>query len=643
MLTRILPCFCVCLVVFCSNYALADPHTGNPSGQTRSKEDKRWEHRVVHLDESKHEEEFWTFVTRPDLDAPRWEVAVYDQEAVAPGYWFVAPYEEVDQKDGSEAWNAPHIYDQDGQLIWSGAPMFDGFSSFDFRVSEVRGKPMLTLLRPHYSYAAVLDETYTNIANVSIGLKDPELDEVGHNMHEFLTVENGTRALYLTRVPKHASKEYSAAIGYDGECHAQYDGFVELDTETWEQTFSWNSYGKIGLDESFVTKVPVDNRCSGGEWDFLHLNSIDKFPDGDYLVSGRRTNAVYKISAQDGSIIWRLGGRKSDFEMPFVFSGQHAAKIQGYNDTHTLISFLDNAFGPGTPQTTNDASRGLLLALDTKAMTVEVLQEFKHPDHKYAEGQGNLQFIPGTDHAWICWRDRAMHTEHAGDGSMIMEARFKAGVRNYRSFKLPWVGRPAQPPDVRSTAVQTIDNKITTIVSMSWNGATEVHSWKIFAANPSGTDLHLLKKVPRDGFETTAFIDGYVGYIVVKAMDASMSKIGEAAVFATVPTLQQLHEAQPASSWIGALLAHPIVAFIVGAIVSASACIGAYVALAHKKRTGLALPRNWKRRNTAFESLSEEDKDSSELDSFKKRSEFSPERSALLNGEGGDRGRGEED
>lgn len=65
---------------------------------------KRWEHRKVELDDSRHAEEFFTFATRPDLDAPRWNITIYDEAAVTPGYWFVAPYEEVEQENGSAAW-----------------------------------------------------------------------------------------------------------------------------------------------------------------------------------------------------------------------------------------------------------------------------------------------------------------------------------------------------------------------------------------------------------------------------------------------------------------------------------------------------------------------------------------------------------
>ena len=109
---------------------------------------ERYYHHKVVLDESRHDDEFFTFVTRPDIYAPRWSIDVYSEE-VSPGYWFVAPYEEAIQADSSPPWNAPHIYDSEGELIWSGAPIFNGYTTFDFRVINMLGKPMLSMIAPH--------------------------------------------------------------------------------------------------------------------------------------------------------------------------------------------------------------------------------------------------------------------------------------------------------------------------------------------------------------------------------------------------------------------------------------------------------------------------------------------------------------
>ena len=46
---------------------------------------------------------------------------------------------------------------------------------------------------------------------------------------------------------------------------------------------------------------------------YAHGNSIDMAADGNLILSCRHLDAVVKINSQTGNIIWRLGGRKSDF------------------------------------------------------------------------------------------------------------------------------------------------------------------------------------------------------------------------------------------------------------------------------------------------------------------------------------------
>ena len=68
----------------------------------------------------------------------------------------------------------------------------------------------------------------------------------------------------------------------------------------------WHSLEHIPLRESYA---PV-----GADWDFFHINSVDLDGDGNLLVSARSTHTVYKLD-RSGAIIWRLGGKSSDFEM----------------------------------------------------------------------------------------------------------------------------------------------------------------------------------------------------------------------------------------------------------------------------------------------------------------------------------------
>lgn len=59
-----------------------------------------------------------------------------------------------------------------------------------------------------------------------------------------------------------------------------------------------------------------------------HFNALDKFSNGDFLASSRETDTIYRISHIDGSILWRLGGKKTDFPLHdnARFGAQHLVR-----------------------------------------------------------------------------------------------------------------------------------------------------------------------------------------------------------------------------------------------------------------------------------------------------------------------------
>ena len=93
----------------------------------------------------------------------------------------------------------------------------------------------------------------------------------------------------------------------------------------------------------------------------------------------RYTSAIYKISGVDGSIIWRLGGKLSNFSQNFNFSSQHDARFLVVNSTTTVISFLDNAsdeLGRQPPTSNTSAIKVVALDNSTIPMTAKVNLEF---------------------------------------------------------------------------------------------------------------------------------------------------------------------------------------------------------------------------------------------------------------------------
>lgn len=191
---------------------------------------------------------FYQFVTRPDISAPKWDIEVYDPDALAPGYWFVAPYANLIQKEWP-LWNGPHIYDGNGELIWSGAPYVEYCNTFDFRMSHIDGKEMLTFIWPKNSEnqegGFILDNSY-EIHKILDMRGDHQKRP---NMHDFNLIDDGKRALMLT-TPYQNESHISVPGEFDGLCKVDRQGFKEVDVQSGEVLFEWNSEGHIGVDES---------------------------------------------------------------------------------------------------------------------------------------------------------------------------------------------------------------------------------------------------------------------------------------------------------------------------------------------------------------------------------------------------------
>ncbi len=174
-------------------------------------------------------------------------------------------------------WTAPHIFDGNGELIWSGAVCFRPYAQagcfgltyigqylskqydvFDFRISNVLGEEMLTFLYPQNRSAVILDRSYNIRASVPIAGGRRTVD-----MHEFHFVDNGTRALFFFNEARNVSKEAARAIGYhEGDCLIGDCTFRELDvTNEFEETYIWSAAEHIGLYESSEVQQPLHERC----------------------------------------------------------------------------------------------------------------------------------------------------------------------------------------------------------------------------------------------------------------------------------------------------------------------------------------------------------------------------------------------
>lgn len=189
---------------------------------------------------------------------------MHHRQALAPGHWFTPTYTYVDKKDsGMHVSASPNIYDDDGELVWSGGEVFHGNNVKDFKVSNIDGVDRLTAVYTTNNAYAILDDGYEVIQVVT----PPRIGSV--NLHDFALADNDTKALVLTQDRGLVPQEELANVGCDGEQFVHWPGFEERDADTWALTFQWNARGHIRADETLV-----EADCARAAWDTWDALSV---------------------------------------------------------------------------------------------------------------------------------------------------------------------------------------------------------------------------------------------------------------------------------------------------------------------------------------------------------------------------------
>jgi Arylsulfotransferase (ASST) len=404
------------------------------------------------------------FASRPDLRIPGLTVA-----ATAPGRSggsiFIAPY------------NAPHnaqaggvIVDAAGSIVWE--QPIPGRQTMDLRVQTYRGSTVLTWWEGYITHGhgvghyVIADTSYRPIATPDAG------NGLQGDLHEFRLTDRGTALLTSYVITSRDLR----SVGGPEEGSIQDAIFQEIDIASGRVLLEWHSLDHISLAESYWPLSPA--------WDYVHLNSVAVDHDENLLVSSRNTHAVYKIDRRTGEIVWRLGGKRSDFDVArdARFEWQHDAVRQPDGS----LTVFDN----GT-----SVSRALLLDLDERARTVGLTRAYVHPDRLFANSQGNVQLLTNGN-VFVGWGAQPYVSEFAPDGTLVYDARLGDGHISYRAYRAPWDATGIGTPDV---AVRRSRDGATAFVS--WNGDTRVARWAVLDADGS-TRLKTVSSASRTGFET---------------------------------------------------------------------------------------------------------------------------------------------
>jgi hypothetical protein len=443
------------------------------------------------------------FHSRPDLKPPT--IAVTGSRQVDDGYLFLGPWASGGDQPG------PLMVDQEAEPVWfnpvASNPGTSSQWGTNFKPWEYQGKPVLAWWEGTVDHnglgqgeGIVVDNSYREVARVRAA------NGLSMDLHELRITPEGT-ALF-TCYPRTVPADLST-LGGPRNGQVLESVFQEVDLRTGRLLLEWRSLDHIPITESY-------HPATDG-FDYLHLNSIDIAPDGNLLVSGRHAWALYKLDRKTGQVIWRLGGKRSDFRMGngAQFSWQHDAKYQ----TPNTITVFDN--GSDGPIDTETRSRAVVLQADESARKVSLAQSYHHSTPLLAVAMGSVQTLP-SGNVLVGWGTEPYVSAFKSDGTLINDARLLSGFKSYRAFLLPWHGIPHRAPDLDVSRSPTTGQAT---LYMSWNGATDSAAYWQVHAGSSPTDLRMIGLARRRGFETAVPLRVSGGYFAVTAMDEDGSRM----------------------------------------------------------------------------------------------------------------------
>jgi Arylsulfotransferase (ASST) len=453
--------------------------------------------------------------SRPDLKPPPITIATAAQ-GTAPGYIFLAPFDitasagNAESTPASESHVGPLVVDSSGEPVWF-LPLSKD-TAIGARVQVYRGKRSLTwyagtVLGAYGGSYFIFDDTYHLLQRVEAG------NGLHGDLHEFLITPQ--RTALITIYQEIAADLTSVGGPKDGRL---VQGVVqEVDIATGLVVFQWESFDHVGLDESSMTQV-----TEAGNVDYFHLNSVDIDHDGNLLISSRHTSTIYKVDRKTGAVIWRLGGRKSDWhvEPAAAFSFQHDVRRR----PDGAITLFDNGAALPGP---NVASRGLRIALHQRTKHVSLVREYNPEIPRAGWAMGNVQQLDDGG-VFIGWGTDGSFSEFGPDGRLRFDARFGDGSVTYRAFRLDWEAQPTGTPAI---AVASGSGSTMTVYA-SWNGATDIARWEVHAGSTPASVQPVGANV-RTGFETAITVPAARGYVTAAAFDSNGRQLGAAAQVAT--------------------------------------------------------------------------------------------------------------
>ncbi len=461
----------------------------------------------------------YSFVSAPSLHPPKLESDKHTAIGeLAPGYIFTANFYNLNYPP-LVGQSGPLILDSNLQPVWF-QPVAEKLVASNLSLQSYQGKPALAWWQGVVTNTGatesgedvVVNQHYQTIARLKA------TDGWVLTLHEFLIEGEDAWVTANKNIARNLSN-YGGA--YNG---ALIDSAIqEYNIKTGKLLRNWDALEHIPLGDSYAS-VPTN----GFPWDAYHVNAVDVAPNGSFLVSMRNTWAAYLVNIASGKIQWTLGGKRSDFKFGpgAEFQWQHDVKLQP--DGSTVSLFDDHCCqltGGGTSVPATGPSRGLVLKLNQGTSTASLVAQYGNSEGFESEYMGDTQPLPDGN-VFVGWGSQRYFSEYSPSGKLLLEGEFPEPNLSYRSTVEQWVGEPLTKPAgaARRTAGATT-------VYASWNGATDVVSWRVLAGAGAG-HVTVVKTAAKTGFETAIPVGQDYQSFEVQAVGVGGRVIGASPQFA---------------------------------------------------------------------------------------------------------------
>jgi hypothetical protein len=250
------------------------------------------------------------------------------------------------------------------------------------------------------------------------------------DQHDMVALPNGNFAVFAYEQVLHVDLTALGA-GFTADEAVVHGRIQEIDP-TGALVWEWKAEDHINITES---TYPIRFNLTGTSVvDLQHFNALDVAPNGDYIVSARHMDAVFRVSRATGTISWKLGGTATnkDLAPSLQILGDPLGGPKRLHDARILpdgsISLFDNRLD------STGATRAAVYAIDTVGHTATLIASYARPDGGQVGTMGSVR-VNADGHVVIGWGANApLATELDSSNSVVLELTGPDGG-SYRAVK----------------------------------------------------------------------------------------------------------------------------------------------------------------------------------------------------------------